>query len=30
MDACTSAQDCCQGGTGQACIGGFCDVIVLQ
>jgi hypothetical protein len=30
MDACVSAADCCQEGTGQACIGGFCDVIVLQ
>lgn len=30
MDACTSAADCCQEGTGQACIAGFCDLIVLQ
>jgi hypothetical protein len=30
MDACTTSADCCQDGTGQACIGGFCDVIVLQ
>lgn len=30
MDACTTAADCCQDGTGQACIGGFCDLIVLQ
>jgi hypothetical protein len=30
MDACTTAADCCQDGTGQACVGGFCDIIVLQ
>lgn len=30
MDACTTAADCCQEGSGQACIGGFCDLIVLQ
>ena len=30
MDACTTAADCCQDGTGQACVGGFCDLIVLQ
>ena len=30
MDACKQSADCCQSGAGQACIGGFCDVIVLQ
>jgi hypothetical protein len=30
MDACTTAADCCQDGTGQVCNGGFCDIIVLQ